>query len=164
MFRRTLLMLLSLALVLVVGACGGGDDDSADAAPDEAAGADGSDGAAEGEGEDDSGSTAEELGVDRTFTGEGSEPFCTEVKALQASLEAAAPDVVDDATFAEQMAALTPPAEIAAEWTNLYTVQRAMATDPSGEELAQASEEEVAAWGESSAVVAAYLGDVCGMG
>lgn len=164
MFRRTLLMLLSLTMVLGLASCGGGGDGAADASSDDAAESDGSEAAAEGGGEDGSGDIAEALGVDRTFTGEGSEPFCTEVQALQDSLEAAAPDVVDDAAFADQMAALTPPAEIAAEWTNLYTVQRAMAADPTGEALAGATEEDMAAWGESGAVVAAYLGDVCGMG
>jgi hypothetical protein len=180
MIRRTLSMLLVLVLAAGVTACGGGGDDDADETPeestesDEATGSDDEDAETEdGEGEapaeegdapasGEPGSVASRLGVDRTFTGEGSEAFCAEMAELQDEA-AASGEVPDDAAFADQMAAITPPAEIADEWTNLYTVQQALADDPSGEALTAMSAEERDAWGMSGAVVAAYLGDVCGL-
>ncbi len=182
MIRRTLLTLLALVLVTGVTACGGGgDDDSADTPSDRdaEAGADAAQGggttttstapAAEspdGEpvpgAEGAPGGVATQLGVDRTFTGEGSQAFCDAVQALQAP-GADDPAAVDEAAFADQMAAIPPPAEIANEWTNLFTVQAAVASDPSGNALADMSQEELDTWGMSGAVVAAYLGDVCGL-
>ena len=182
MIRRTLSMLLALVLAAGATACGGGgDDDAADETSEESTESDvttGSDGEGDAETEDDEGeapaeegeppasgepgSVASQLGVDRTFTGEGSEAFCAEMADLQDEA-AAGGEAPDDAAFADQMAAITPPAEIADEWTNLYTVQQALADDPSGEALAAMSADERDAWGMSGAVVAAYLGDVCGL-
>ena len=51
--------------------------------------------------------------------------------------------------------------EIAEEWTNLFTVQKAIAADPSGGALAAMSQEDLDAWAGHGNVVAAYLGDVC---
>jgi hypothetical protein len=107
------------------------------------------------------GGIASELGIDRTFTGEGSDGFCTQVDGMRAA-GGDDPAAVDEAAFAGQMAAIPPPAEIATEWTNLFTVQQAIAADPSGNALAAMSQAELDAWGMSGAVVAAYLGDVCG--
>jgi hypothetical protein len=185
MIRRTLLTLLALVLVAGATACGGGagggGDESADESPgddttqadqadepaDEATTSSTADGREGGESNPGPagtpGAVATRLGVDRSFTGEGSEAFCEEIVAVQESMEGTDPATVDDAAFADQMAAVTPPDEIAAEWTNLYAVQKAIASDPSGEALAALSEDDSAAWGEAGAVVAAYLGDVCGM-
>lgn len=172
MIRRSLLTLLALVLAAGISACGG-DDDSADSssgddAADEPAtddtAADAGDGTAapdatgDAAGEED---LSTQLGVDRDFTGEGSEAFCAEVSAMRDSgLDAAG---VDDGAFADAMIAITPPAEIATEWTNLFTMQKAIAADPSGNALAEMSEEEVAQWSGAGNVVAAYLGDVCGL-
>ncbi|HEX6570203.1 MAG TPA: hypothetical protein VF015_13605, partial [Acidimicrobiales bacterium] len=146
------------------GGAGGRADDAA-AGAESAGDADGAvvgggDGVAPPAAEGEPGAVATELGVDRTFTGEGSEAFCAEVVALE---EATGGTQVDEAALADQMAAIEAPDEIADEWTNLTTVQKAIASDPSGEALAAMSDEETAAWGMSGAVVAAYLGDVCGM-
>lgn len=178
MIRRTLLMLLALVLVTGATACGGGggDDESGDDTADttEPDDADASDDTAEDDpdgseedaaaspGPGEPGSVASQLGIDRTFTGEGSEAFCAAMADIQAEA-AEGGQVLDDATFADQMAAITPPDEIAAEWTDLFTVQQALADDPSGAALESMSDEERDAWGMSGAVVAAYLGDVCGL-
>ena len=70
----------------------------------------------------------------------------------------------DDLAFAQQMSEITPPAEIADEWTNLYTVLLEVGNDPSGEGLLGLDPEAGDKWAMDGAVVAAYLGDVCGMG
>jgi len=180
MIRRTLLMLLALVLVTGATACGGGGgddasgDDTADTTEsdeaeasdeevvDEPDAAEDEEDAAAAPGSGEPGSVASQLGIDRTFTGEGSEAFCADMADIQAEA-AEGGQVLDDATFADQMAGITPPDEIAIEWTNLFTVQQALADDPSGAALEAMSDEERDAWGMSGAVVAAYLGDVCGL-
>jgi hypothetical protein len=193
MVRRMLSLLLALVFVLVTGvtACGGGDDDCADetsddeaaeaeatddapddaaddATDDEAEATDAADDTVEPDdaaapgGEGRPGAVATRLGSDRAFTGEGSEAFCEEVVDIQAGVDDGGA-AHDDGTVADQLAAVTPPVEIAAEWTNLFTVHKALATDPSGETLAAMTQEQRDAWGMSGAVVAAYLGDVCGL-
>lgn len=174
MIRRTLLMLLALALV-TAAACGGGDDDSDDSADDppetsettEEAAADDTDDAegddAGDDADDSPGSVGTELDVDREFTGEGSEPFCTQAAdVVTASRDVDSDDaVLSDAEFADQMAAMTPPDEIAEEWETLYTVQRAVADDPDSDIFATMDPDEAEDWAMSGAIVAAYLGDVC---
>ena len=187
------LLALVLALVMTAAACGGGDDDSADSsssddtAADETSTDDDADPSscddtaadetstedpdagteAAGEGDEGSGGAPAEgdvstqLGVDREFTGDDSDAFCAEVVGMRDAGQDAAG--VDNAAFADAMMAITPPAEIAAEWTNLFTVQKAIAADPSGDALAAMSPEELNAWGTAGNVVAAYLGDVCGL-
>ena len=167
MIRRTFLLLLALVLAAGMTACGGGNDDDAPAedesAEDESAEPDRSDAEADESAEDDDGSDGEsvasQLGVDRTFTGEGSEEFCAEVGAMEESYEGES----DDLAFAQQMSEITPPAEIADEWTNLYTVLLEVGNDPSGEGLLGLDPEAGDKWAMDGAVVAAYLGDVCGM-
>ena len=143
------------------------DDTAADetSTDDPDAGTEAAGGAGEGD-EDSGGATAEgdvstQLGVDREFTGDDSDAFCAEVVGMRDAGQDAAG--VDDAAFADAMMAITPPAEIAPEWTNLFTVQKAIAADPSGDALAAMSPEELDAWGTAGNVVAAYLGDVCGL-
>ncbi|MDD9372040.1 MAG: hypothetical protein PV358_18105 [Acidimicrobiales bacterium] len=179
MIRRILLpsLALVLALATTAAACGGGDDSAGSPSGEDASDESSTDGAAdesstdEAEGETDGGSSPDgsdgeddmsgQLGVDREFTGEGSEAFCAEVESLRETGQDAAG--VDDAAFADAMMAVTPPDEIAAEWTNLFTVQKAVAADPSGGALAEMSQEALDAWASDGNVVAAYLGDVCGM-
>jgi hypothetical protein len=171
MIRRTLLMLLALALA-TAAACGGDDDsdDSADAPPetsettedatDDAATGDESGDGGEGDG---SPGVGTELEVDREFTGEDSEPFCTQVRDVVTGTRDADSDaeVISDAEFADQMAAMDVPGEIADEWETLYTVQRAVAEDPDGDVFATMDPEESEDWAMAGAIVAAYLGDVC---
>jgi hypothetical protein len=180
MIRRTLLMLLALALVAGGAACGGGGDDestegsseqddtttsttAADAPADSEAPPEGDSPAAE-----DGATTAEQAasdireqyGIDRTFTGEGGEEFCAEVKAMQeAGLDN--PSQTSDTDAAAAMAAIAPPADIAAEWTNLHEVMAAAAADSNV--FATMSQEEMDEWGLAGAVVATYLGEVCGL-
>jgi len=179
MIRRILLPLLALVLALVTtaAACGGGDDSadsssngdaseesSTDGASEESSAADAEDETDDGsspDGSDGEGDVSSQLGVDREFTGEGSEAFCAEVESLRETGQDEAG--VDDAAFADAMMAITPPDEIAAEWTNLFTVQKAVAADPSGGALAEMSQDALDAWAGDGNVVAAYLGDVCGM-
>ncbi len=163
MIRRTFLLLLALVLAAGMTACGGGNDDDA-RAEDESAERDRSDAEGDEPAEDDDAgsdgeSVASQLGVDRTFTGEGSEEFCAEVGAMEDSYEGE----TDDLAFAQQMSEITPPAEIADEWTNLYTVLLEVGSDPSGEGLLGLDPEAGDKWAMDGAVVAAYLGDVCGM-
>jgi hypothetical protein len=160
MIRRTLLALIALVFVAGASACGGGGDGGDDAADsgDQSSDAGGGGEEAGGDTTDTAGSddVSTQLGVDREFTGEGSEPFCTEVAELQQS-DANNPAAVDDATFAGQMAAIEPPPEIEAEWTNLYTVQQ------EGAAMEEMAPEEVEQWSLSGAVVASYLAEVCGL-
>lgn len=190
MIRRTLSMLLALALVAGGAACGGGDDESADETAEETSDQDettttsttAADAPAEGdvppegeappEGEvppaDDGATTPEQAandireqyGIDRTFTGEGGEEFCAEVEAMQAAgLDD--PSQTNDTDAAAAMAAISPPADIAAEWTNLHEVMAAAGADP--EVFTSMTQEEMDAWGLAGAVVATYLGEVCGL-
>ncbi|HEX6418620.1 MAG TPA: hypothetical protein VFZ77_08990 [Acidimicrobiales bacterium] len=165
MIRRTVLLVLALVLAAGGVACGGGDDDDAgttgdDAAVDDTAGGEpAEDGAADDGAADESESAATELGVDRDFTGEGSEEFCAAVRELEQEYEGGG----DDLAFAERMAEVTPPDEIAAEWTNLLTTLQQIGNDPSGEGMAALDPEESDRWARDGAVVAAYLGDVCGI-
>lgn len=170
MIRRTLLTLLAFVFVAGTAACGGdGDGDTADppsddeattedqATDDTAAPADDSTAPGDSTGEDD---VSTQLGVDREFTGEGSEAFCAEVNALRA---AGVDQMEDQAAFADQMLAVTPPAEIATEWTDLFTQTKSMAGDASGDALAEMTPEEQEQWGANGAVVAAYLAEICGL-
>jgi hypothetical protein len=187
MIRRILFTLLALLLVTGAAACGGGGDDEASderaddessdasdtlptaeqeaAADDETASADdegqagGDSGDADPPAEGQPGSVATELGVDRTFTGEGSDELCGAMDDIQSSAESD----LSEADFADQMAEITPPPEIAAEWETMHTVLKAIASDPSGEALASMSPEELDEWTMANGVVAAYLGDVCGL-
>jgi hypothetical protein len=190
MTRRILFTLLALLLVTGAAACGGGGDDesaSDDEADEQAEGSSGDDSSettlptAEEEAADDGdasgdegeggsgeadppadggpGSVATELGVDRTFTGEGSDELCGAMDEFQTSAD---PDL-SETEFADQMAAITPPDEIAAEWETMHTVLKAIASDPSGEALASISQEELDEWTMANSVIAAYLGDVCGL-
>lgn len=165
MIRRTLLLLLALVLAAGMTACGGGGDDDAGSAEDESAEDDRSDAEtdepAEDEAETDSDgeSVASRLGVDRTFTGEGSEEFCAEIGAMEETYEGE----TDDLEFAQQMSEITPPAEIADEWKNLYTILLEIGNDPSGEGLLGLDPEAGDKWAMDGAVVAAYLGDVCSL-
>ena len=59
-----------------------------------------------------------------------------------------------------QMAALTPPAEIADDWNLMVSVQQSM-TDSPDDPFAGIDQAQLDAYGLSSAVIAAYLGDVC---
>ena len=71
------------------------------------------------------------------------------------------PAQTSDTDAAAAMAAITPPADIAAEWTNLHEVMAAAGADSNV--FASMSQEEMDAWGMAGAVVATYLGEVCGL-
>ncbi len=183
MIRRTLLTLLALVLVAGGAACGGGDDKSArdstedtseqdEATTSTTAAGEPAEGEAPpeteappaGEGattpEQAAGDIREQYGIDRTFTGEGGEEFCAEVEAMQdAGLDN--PSRTSDTDAAAAMAAITPPADIAAEWTNLHEVMAAAAADSNV--FATMSQEEMDEWGMAGAVVATYLGEICGL-
>jgi hypothetical protein len=181
MTRRILFTLLALLLITGAAACGGGgSDDEAgessdtsdtlptaeqeEAADDEAPGDDEEQGAddssdADARADGEPGSIATELGVDRTFTGEGSDELCSAMDEIQSS---AGPDL-SEAEFADEVAGITPPPEIAAEWETMHTVLKAIASDPSGDALASMSQEELDDWTTANSVIAAYLGDVCGL-
>ncbi len=185
MIRRTLLALGALLLVVGSTACGGGGGDDASPPSDDESSASGSGGTlpsaedeaaaesdlpAEAEGDTSASSTppapgepgavATQLGVDRVFTGEGSEELCDEMAAVQAD---AAPDLTNS-QLADQMAAITPPPEIATEWELMHTVIKTIASDPSGAALADLSQEQADDFATANNVIAAYLGDVCGLG
>jgi hypothetical protein len=158
-------MLLTLLLAAGAVGCGGGGDDADGDRADEVTG-DTEDGGTEttapaGDDPDaspDAGSASEELGVDREFTGEGSEELCREVTRLQSdgSLD------LSDRELADRLSGITPPPEIASEWETVHRVI-ARAADPAGGEDAL-PEDEMAAWADANAVVAAYLVDVCEIG
>ncbi len=162
---------LSLAVTIALAGCGGGgDDDRAERQPDE------SSTTTEAPGEPTTttappaggappvpgapGDVGTQLEVDRTFTGEGSEDFCGQVRALQESVSGTDPSRIDEATVTGQMAALTPPPEIAADWNLMVSVQQSM-TDSPDDPFAGVDQAQLDAYGLASAVIAAYLGDVC---
>src|SRR5690606_6536651 len=130
MIRRHLLLLLVALLVGVPAACGddggsSGDGEAAEEPAEEQAADEGADDEAAGEDEAAAGGGAElgdALGVDREFTGEGSEQFCAEVQALDSEAAENEELQASDAAYAARMAAITPPEEIAEEWTTLHTV------------------------------------------
>jgi len=170
MIRRHLLLLLAVLLVGALAACGGDDEDagpSDDAAAEEAAADEGSGDEApdEGAGGDDGDGSdlADALGVDRDFTGEGSEQFCAEVQALDSEAAENEELQASDAAYAARMAAITPPEEIAEEWTTLHTVLARMGESTSENPLEDIPAEELDAWAVSGEVVAAYLVQVCGI-
>lgn len=116
----------ALALAVAAAACGGGGGDDeereitttvADATTTTAAGT-GTTAAVDAtdppSGEPGDVGTA--LGVDRTFTGEGSEQFRSDVRALQTSVGGEDSARISEATVTGQLAAMTPPDEIADDW------------------------------------------------
>jgi hypothetical protein len=107
------------------------------------------------------GDVGTQLEADRVFTGEGSEEFCAQARALQESVAGSDPSSIDEASVAGQLAALTPPAEIAADWGVIVTVQQALVDTQAENPLASVDQAQLDAYGQSTAVVAAYLGDVC---
>ena len=166
----------SVAVAIGLAACGGGGGDGEGAARDgdgsattteapettsttDASGTTAPGGPASGSGVP--GDVATQLGVDRTFTGDGSEEFCAQVRALQESVSGSDPSRVDEATVTGQMAGLAPPAEIADDWSLMVSVQQAIVGSQSEDPLADVDQAQLDAYGRSSAVIAAYLGDVC---
>jgi hypothetical protein len=172
---------LCFATVLAVAACGGGGSGDDRAAENDSAArttTTGEDGAGTTSGESTTtttgpapappapapgapGDVGTQVGVDRPFTGEGSEAFCGEMRALQTSMRSGAPADLDETAVTAQMAQLTPPAEIAADWTLMVTVQQQLSTSQDADPLASIDQAQLDAFGTASAVVAAYLGDVC---
>jgi hypothetical protein len=174
---------LCVAAVLAVAACGGGGSGDDHAAEDDPAArttttVEDAAGTTSGEATTTTGPTppappaaapgapgdvGTQLGVDRPFTGEGSEAFCGEMRALETSMRSGAPADLDEAAVTAQMAQLTPPAEIAADWSLMVTVQQQLSTAQDADPLASIDQAQLDAFGAASAVVAAYLGDVCGL-
>jgi hypothetical protein len=107
------------------------------------------------------GDVGTQLEVDRVFTGEGSEEFCAQVRALQQSVTGSDPSQIDEATVTGQMAGLTPPAEIAGDWSVVVSVQQALVGAKAEDPFAGVDQAQLDAYGQSTAVVAAYLRDVC---
>ncbi len=173
--RRMTSVALSLAVAVALAGCGGGDDDSAEADRDEptttetsvggttttAAPDTTTDGGAPAPSTGLPGDVGTQLEVDRVFTGEGSEEFCDQVRALQESVTGSDPSRIDEATVTGQMASLTAPAEIAADWNLVVTVQQALVDAQAEDPFAGVDQAQLDAYGQSSAVIAAYLGDVC---
>jgi hypothetical protein len=175
MTRRIQMTSVALSLVVAVALadCGGGDDDSAERDRDEptttettrgattttTAPGTTADGGAPGTGLP--GDVGTELEVDRVFPGEGSDDFCAQVRALQESVTGSDPSRIDEATVTGQMAALTPPAEIAGDWNVVVSVQQSLIDAPVDDPFAGVDQAQLDAYGVSSAVIAAYLGDVC---
>jgi hypothetical protein len=166
---------LSLAVAVALAGCGGGDDDSAEGDRDEptttettvgatttttAPGAT-PDGGPPAPGTGLPGDVGTRLEVDRVFTGEGSEEFCAQVRALQESVTGSDPSRIDEATVTGQMAGLTPPAEIAGDWNMVVSVQQSLVDAPAEDPFAGLDQAQLDAYGQSSAVIAAYLGDIC---
>ena len=179
MIRRTHMRALAptVALAVALTACGGGggddeaserdrttttaDDATATTAATDDAGTPATDPAAPpGGGTGQPGGVGTALGVDRTFTGEGSEALCAEVATLQSSVGGADPSRVSEATVTGQMAAMTPPAEIAEDWNLVVSVQQSLAAGTE-DALAAVDPAQLDAYGMASAVIATYLGDVC---
>ena len=179
MNRRTHILAFAPAVALAVAltACGGGGgddeaserdrttttaDDTTTSGATDTTGAPATDPAAPpaAGGTGQPGGVGTALGVDRTFTGEGSEAFCAEVATLQSSVGGADPSRVSEATVTGQMAAMTPPAEIAADWNLVVSVQQSLAAGTE-DALAAGDPAQLDAYGMASAVIATYLGDVC---
>jgi hypothetical protein len=172
MTRRIRMTSVALAVAVALVGCGGGGDDSAErdrreptttettmGATTTTAPGTTADGGAPGTGLP--GDVGTQLEVDRVFTGEGSDDFCAQVRALQESVTASDPSRIDEATVTGQMADLTPPAEIAGDWNVVVSVQQSLVDAPAEDPFAGVDQAQLDAYGVSSAVIAAYLGDVC---
>src|SRR5690606_36398304 len=167
MIRRHLLLLLVALLVGVPAACGddGGSSGDGEAAEGQAADEGAGDEAA---GEDEAAACGgdelgDALGDDREFTGEGSEQFCAEVQALDSEAAENEELQASDAAYPARMAPITPPEEIAEEWTTLHTVLARMGESTSENPLEDIPPDALDAWAVSGEVVAAYLVQVCGI-
>jgi hypothetical protein len=177
MTRRIHMASVALLLAVAVALAGcGGDDDSAHRDGDEptttetsvestttttAASGTTTDGGAPAPSIGLPGDVGTQLEVDRVFTGEGSEEFCAQVRALQESVMSSDPSGIDEATVTGQMAGLTPPAEIASDWGMVVSVQQALVDAHAEDPFAGVDQAQLDAYGQSTAVIAAYLGDVC---
>jgi hypothetical protein len=168
-------VVLSLAVAVALAGCGG-DDDSAERDRDEPTTTETTartttttttvpgttpDGSAPAPATGLPGDVGTQLEVDRVFTGEGSEEFCAQVQALQESVTGSDPSQIDEASVTGQMAGLTPPAEIAGDWNMVVSVQQGLVDAPAEDPFAGIDQAQLDAYGQSSAVIAAYLGDVC---
>lgn len=192
MIRRAVLMLLALAVAGSGVACGGGGDsaktersgssssgtesgqsgDAASTANGEtgdaatagapAAGDPPSAGPGGGAPTNAPGDVGTALETDYTFTGEGHEAFCGQMADLQASYQTADPDTITYATVADQLAAITPPPELAADWSTFVDVQRTLAADQD-QDLSKTDPDRMSAYTTASAKVSVYLTDVCGL-
>ena len=184
MIRRAVLMLLALAVAGGGVACGGGGD----SAKTERSGSSSSgtesgqigDAASTADGETGDAATAgapapgggaptnapgdfgTALETDYTFTGEGHEAFCGQMADLQASYQTADPDTITYATVADQLAAITPPPELAADWSTFVDVQRTLAASQD-QDLSGTDPDRMSAYTTASAKVSVYLTDVCGL-
>jgi hypothetical protein len=183
MIRRAVLMLLALAVAGSGVACGGGGDSgktdrSGSSSSDTEPGQIGDASTAKGETGDAAtagapapgggaptnapGDVGTALETDYTFTGEGHEAFCGQMADLQASYQTADPDTITYATVAEQLAAITPPPELAADWSTFVDVQRTLAADQD-QDLSETDPDRMSAYTTASAKVSVYLTDVCGL-
>jgi len=97
------------------------------------------------------------------FTGEGGEQFCTQMTDLRAGFANAEASEASYAALADQIAAISPPPELAGDWPEFVDMNRSLANDPSGEELRNASPESMQRFGEISTRVSEYMAQVCGL-
>jgi hypothetical protein len=184
MLRRALLMIPAVVLLGAAAGCGGGGGGSSESnsgtepsEQSEIGDAASEAGAPAGEtGEPaEAGAPAEDPGLLPgdgpiegaapviVFTGEGGEQFCTQMTDLQAAFANAEASEASYSLLADRIAAVTPPPELAGEWPEYVDMNRALANDPSGEELRNASPESMQRFGEISTRVSEYMAQVCGL-
>jgi hypothetical protein len=193
MIRRSLLVMAALVLVGGVAACGGKGEDSASTKRDEdsgdsstsestepgqigdaatadrpaAEGGDGADAEPRPTGNDvptgDLGDIGTAFDTDFSFTGEGSEAFCSKMADLQSQYSSADPDSINLSDLADRMAAIDPPPELASDWPGYIELQRELGAADSEGDLTDADAAQLAAFTEASTKVSVYLSDVCGL-
>jgi hypothetical protein len=186
MLRRALLMIPAVFLLGAAAGCGGGGGGSSESSsgsePSEqaeigdAATAEGAAGAEGQTGEPaEAGAPIEDPGLQPSdgpiegaptpivFTGEGGEQFCTQMTDLQAQYASAEATEASYTALADQIAVITPPPELAGDWPEFVDMNRALANDPSGEELRNSSPESMQRFSEISTRVSEYMAQVCGL-
>jgi hypothetical protein len=185
MLRRALLLMPAVALLGAAVGCGGGggasSESSSGSEPSEqseigdAASAEGAPGADGETGQPaEAGAPPEDPGLlpgdgpiegapEITFTGEGGDEFCAQMTDLRASFANSEASEASYAALADRIAAVTPPPELADDWPEFVDMNRALANDPTGEELRNASPESMVRFSEISTKVSEYMSQICGL-
>ena len=103
------------------------------------------------------------LASDYTFTGKGSDSFCKQMGDLQASYAKGTDASPSFAGMAAQVAKITPPPELEADWPTFVKVQESLAKAPEGQGPDTVDQATLVKFADASNKVSAYLTNVCGL-
>jgi len=103
------------------------------------------------------------LANDYKFTGKDSDSFCKQMGDLQASYAKGTDANPSFAGMAAQVAEITPPPELEADWPTFVKVQESLAKAPEGQGPDSMDEATLVKFADASNKVSAYLTNVCGL-